>query len=134
LRCGLDYRRSYRVAGRALRILADRERSARELTPDVLDAAAVDVLGEPLANDPGDLALALDPDAIVATRTAAGGAAPAAVDEMADEIESRRAALVAAAESHLARFDGAETALRERCRALARGDTTDVTREQRGSG
>ena len=43
--------------GRALRILADHERSARELTPDVLGAAAaVDVLGEPLANDPGDLA------------------------------------------------------------------------------
>ena len=125
LRCGLDYRRSYRVAGRALRMLADRERSARELTPDVLDAAAVEVLGQPLANDPGDLSSALDPGDIVATRTAVGGAAPGAVEEMADEIERRRAALVAAAEAHLARFGVAETALRERCRALAGSVTSE---------
>ena len=125
LRCGLDYRRSYRVAGRALRILAEQGRSARELTPDVLDAAAVEILGEPLSNDPGDLASALDPDAIVATRTAVGGAAPAAVEEMADEIESRRAALVTAAEARLAHFDAAEATLRERCRALAGSVTND---------
>ena len=134
LRCGLDYRRSYRVAGRALRILAEHGRSARELTPDVLDAAAVEILGEPLSNDPGDLSPALDPDAIVATRTAVGGAAPAAVEEMADEIESRRALLVTAAEAHLTHFDAAEATLRKRCRALAGGDTTDVTSSQGGLG
>ncbi len=124
-RCGLDYRRAYLVAGRALSLLADTGAPARQLTPDVLDAAAVEVIGGPLAKDPGDLSEALDPEAIVATRSAPGGAAPAAVDEMADEIDSRRRALVAAAEAYLARFDAAETALRERVRALAGEGTTD---------
>jgi argininosuccinate lyase len=125
VRCGLDYRRAYRVAGRALQILAERGQPARELTPDLLDAAAVEVLGAPLAHDPGDLSAVLDPDGIVATRTAVGGAAPAAVDEMADEIESRRSALAAAAEARLAHFDDAETALRARCRALAGSGPSD---------
>ena len=124
-RCGLDYRRAYRVAGRALRMLADGGAPARQLTPDVLDAAALEVLGEPLATDPGDLSDALDPDAIVATRSAAGGAAPAAVDEMVDEIDHRQRALVASAAACLARFAAAETALRERVRVLARAGTTD---------
>jgi argininosuccinate lyase len=131
-RCGLDYRRAYRVAGRALRGLAERGQAARDLTPDVLEAAAVDVLGEPLATDPGDLGAALDPAEIVATRTAVGGAAPAAVDEMADEIDGRRLALAAAAEGHLARFGAAETALRRRCRALAWDGTEDGTADGTG--
>jgi argininosuccinate lyase len=121
LRCGLDYRRAYRVAGRALQLTADRGRPARELSTDDLHAAAVEVLGERLAPDPGDLSAALDPDAIVATRAAVGGAAPAAVDEMADEIERRGRALVAAAGDHLARFEAAESALRARCQKLAQG-------------
>ena len=124
-RCGLDYRRAYRVAGRALRILADRGLPAGELTSDVLDAAAVEVTGGPLAADPGDLGDALDPLAVVATRSAVGGAAPAAVDGMVDEVERRQRALVAAAEAHLARFLVAETALRERLRALARDGSPD---------
>ena len=61
----------------------------------------------------------------MATRSALGGAAPAAVDEMVDEIERRQRALVAAAEAHLARFLVAETALRERLRALARDGSPD---------
>ena len=127
-RCGLDYRRAYLVAGRALRLLADTGAPARQLTPDVLDAAAAEVIGGPLAKDPGDLGEALDPEAIVATRSAPGGAAPAAVDEMADEIDSRRRALVAAAEAYLARFDAAETALRETASARRQGRRNDGPR------
>ena len=51
VRCGLDYRR-LPVAGRALRILAERGQPARELTPDLLGAAAVEVLGQPLSQRP----------------------------------------------------------------------------------
>jgi argininosuccinate lyase len=120
-RCGLDYRRAYRVAGRALRMMTDRGASARELTADVLHSAAVEVLGEPLPADPGDLGAVLDPAAIVATRSALGGAAPAAVDAMVEEIERRTEALVAAAEARRARFEAAETALRGRIRVLADG-------------
>ena len=73
LRCGLDY--AAPTASPAGPCGSWPTGSARELTPDLLGAAAVEVLGQPLSNDPGDLAAALDPDAIVATRTTAGGAA-----------------------------------------------------------
>ena len=62
------------------------------------------------------------------------GWSSADVDAMADEIETRRAALVAEAESRLARFQAAETALRERCRALARGAADEVVADERGLG
>jgi argininosuccinate lyase len=101
--------------------MTDRGASARELTADVLHSAAVEVLGEPLPADPGDLGAVLDPAAIVATRSALGGAAPAAVDAMVEEIERRTEALVAAAEARRARFEAAETALRGRIRVLADG-------------
>ena len=131
-RCGLDYRRAYRVAGRALRMLADRG----------LPAARADVGRARRGGGRGDGRAAgrrpwrsrrrARSLAVVATRSAVGGAAPAAVDEMVDEIERRQRALVAAAEAHLARFLVAETALRERLRALAR--TAARTEEDRGDG
>ena len=74
--CGLDYRRAYQVVGQAVRALAEDGKSARQLTSDVLDAAAREVIGRSLALDPGVLAAVLDPAAIVATRVATGGAAP----------------------------------------------------------
>jgi argininosuccinate lyase len=71
LETGLDYRTAYRVVGRAA-----------GLDAAALDAAAHEVLGRPLGVD---VAYALDPVAAVATRTIAGGAAPAPMDAMLTE-------------------------------------------------
>ena len=126
LRFGLDYRRSYQVVGRAVQALATAGRAAADLTPADLDAAAQDVLGRPLAIEPSELAAVLDPAAIVATRVALGGAAPSAVDAMADELEARRQVVVQAATARLARFAAAESALRERTvRLRGRGPLLD---------
>ena len=51
----------------------------------MLDAAAHEVLGIPLRLPTDVLANALDPDAIVATRTGLGGAAPGPVNVMISE-------------------------------------------------
>ncbi len=119
VRCGLDYRRSYQVIGQAVRTLADEGRAARDLTPARVDAAARQVLGRPLTIDADDLAAALDPAAIVATRATSGGAAPEAVDEMVEEIEHRAAELAQVTEAHLARFAAAEAGVRARARQLS---------------
>ena len=97
-----------------MQALATAGRAAADLTPADLDAAAQDVLGRPLAIEPSELAAVLDPAAIVATRVALGGAAPSAVDAMADELEARRQVVVQAATARLARFAAAESVLRER--------------------
>src|SRR5262249_43657829 len=48
VRCGLDYRRAYHIAGRAVRALADDGKSGRQLTSADIDAAACEVLGHTL--------------------------------------------------------------------------------------
>jgi argininosuccinate lyase len=124
--CGLDYRRAYHVAGRAIRALAADGLSARQLTSARVDAAAIEVLGHPLAIGDDALVPVLDPDSIVATRLATGGAAPAAVDAMVDEIERRVDDLVGMAQIRLAGFAAAEADVRARARQLA--DVSDRVR------
>ena len=124
--CGLDYRRAYHVAGRAIRALADDGQSARQLTSARVDTAAIEVLGHPLSIGDDALAAVLDPGSIVATRVATGGAAPAAVDAMVDEIERRVDDLVGMAQIRLERFATAEARVRARARQLA--DVSDRAR------
>jgi argininosuccinate lyase len=113
----LDYRTAYRVVGVAVRRAAASGRRGVDLTSDDLTQAALDVTGTPVHIDPATLDQVLDPAAIVATRTATGGAAPGPVQAMVDEVRAaaeelrrlgdqrRRAFAVAAAEirGHAAR-------------------------------
>ncbi|MFU8868676.1 argininosuccinate lyase [Natronococcus sp.] len=82
---------------------------------EALEAAAGDVLGEPLESfvDPAAVEDALDPEASVASRDSRGGPAPEAV---ADQLESAREALAADEATHTATdeaLEDAHAALRE---------------------
>ena len=74
---GLDYRSAYRVVGRAA--------AAGTLDSAALDAAAVELLGRPLALDAAFVAAALDPVAALGSRVVPGGAAPEPMDAMLHE-------------------------------------------------
>jgi argininosuccinate lyase len=82
---GLDYRSAYRVVGRAVAHASERGEGPEALDAGALDAAAVELLGRPLAIDAAVIADALDPAAAIASRTVPGGAAPAPMDAMLDE-------------------------------------------------
>jgi argininosuccinate lyase len=106
--CGVDYRTAYRIVGVAVRRLAAEGGTAGDLRPTLLDEIAVEQLGRPLAIDAETLADALDPMAIVATRTAPGGAAPEPMEAMLDEVAADAAVLAAAARERLEAADRAE--------------------------
>ena len=125
VRAGLDYRSAYQVVGTAVRTLASDGRAARDLTPADVDTAAREVLGRPIAIEAADLAPVLDPAAIVASRTAVGGAAPSAVDAMVQEIRGRVDDLEAATRARVAGFDAAEVELRARTRRLSTLEPTE---------
>ena len=113
---GLPYRSAYRIVGRAVAAAADSGRGPEALDAGALELAAREVLGRPIAVDPALVARALDPEAALATRTVAGGAAPEPMDAMLGEC---RAAIERARVWHAAERAAVETAERELL-ALAR--------------
>lgn len=84
-RAGLDYRTAHTVVGRAVR-LALSEDEERPLTAALLDAAAQEVIGQPLALSEAEVQAVLEPAAIVAARQGPGGAAPEPVRAMLREV------------------------------------------------
>jgi len=108
---GLDYRSAYQVVAHAVRATAADGGSGRDITPERLDAAAVAVLGTPLDLDLDELADVVDPVAIVATRTAMGGAAPETVRDMATRFRSAAVQRLADARERRERLASAEAAL-----------------------
>lgn len=117
--CGLDYRSAYRVVGDAVRSAAAQGLAAVDLDGTALDAAAVRVLGRPLGLAGRDLADALDPAAVVATRTGPGGAAPDVVRAMAARLADDAAALTSSVAARRAGFAAAEDALLAHARSHA---------------
>jgi argininosuccinate lyase len=81
-RCAIDYRTAYLVVGETVRTASRAGLRGVDITGRMLDESAVALRGRPLGLDGTDLTEVLDPRQIVMTRTARGGAAPAAVDEM----------------------------------------------------
>lgn len=110
--CAIDYRSAYRTVGTAIRRLAAEGRAALDMTTADLDAAANEVIGRPLSLHPSDLADALDPARIVATRQAPGGAAPEPMAEMIVDIRTQADALRQSAERRMRQFEQAELAVR----------------------
>lgn len=121
LTTGIDYRSAYHVVGNTVRTASREGLRGIDVTTEMLDAAAADVGIDPLGLDPGELAEVLDPGNIVATRTAAGGAAPVEVAEMAARFQGQAQRLISEAEAETARFAQAESALVEKARALVNG-------------
>lgn len=89
LEAGLDYRAAHRVMGLVVRTAIEEGVPAQTITSDMLDQAAVELLGHPLGLPEATIAQALDPAAIVGTRTGLGGAAADPVRAMIAECRQR---------------------------------------------
>lgn len=116
LATGLDTHTAHRIVGQAVRTAIQNDRS---LNQELLDQAAEQVTGQTLGLSQAQLAPALEPQAIVATRTGPGGAAPTAVQAM---ITAYRLTLTEAQDWRLAaenRLATATTRLLARARELA---------------
>jgi argininosuccinate lyase len=116
LATGIDIGAAHRIVGQAIRAALQ---AAQPLNPEWLDQAANNVIGRPLNLSQAQIAPALDPLAIVETRTGPGGAAPASVQKM---IETYRTSMAEAASWRLEavnRLTRAEARLLERVRELS---------------
>jgi argininosuccinate lyase len=120
--CGLDYRTAYRLVGTAVRRAAATGRRGADIDPALLDEIAAELLGHPLGLDPDALAAAMEWEAIVATRTAVGGAAREPVEAMVAETGERARRLLTVADQRAAAYADAEAGLRERAREAAGRD------------
>ena len=119
LSCDLDYRSAYHLVGSAVRTASRQGLRGIDITSEMLDAAAEEVCGRALGLDAARLADVLDPRNIVATRTAAGGAAPSVVAEMAARYQHHAEQLVIRSELQIQEFDTTEAALVAEAREVA---------------
>ena len=116
--CGLDYRTAYQVVGVAVRRAHAAGLRGLDLDGQMLDAAAKEYTGEPIGLAGRDLSDVLDPRRIVETRTAAGGAAPLVVEQMAASCRQQAAELGALARARTRTYADAERALLARAAQL----------------
>jgi len=120
-RCQIDYRTAYVVVGETARAASRQGLRGVDITGEMLDDAAREHCGAPLGLTGTDLKAVLDPRQIVMTRTAVGGAAPAAVDAMIASCRAEVAGLKEAAARRRSGLDQAEAELLAR----AKGETGD---------
>ena len=116
---GVDYRTAYHVVGQAVRAASREGLTGLDLTPEMLDDSAEAICGRRLGLDAAELAEALDPRRIVATRRATGGASPGEVKSMAEQFSDHAARLRARAVEAQERYARAEERLLDRARELA---------------
>jgi argininosuccinate lyase len=116
--CRIDYRSAYLIVGHAVRAAGAQGLRGIDLTGEMLDNASVEQQGRPLGLAGHDLSAVLDPGLIVATRSARGGAAPAAVEAMVESCRAASVALRADADKWRSSFAGAEESLLDRARHL----------------
>ncbi len=112
--CKIDYRTAYRVVGETVGMASRSGLRGIDITSSMIDQAAAKVGCPRLSIDPVKLARALDPKAIVATRTAPGGAAPGVVAAMAHENAALAKRYGRIAKKKLAGFEDVEKRLVER--------------------
>jgi argininosuccinate lyase len=118
---GVDYRTAYVVVGNVVREAARAGIPGSAITGAMIDAAAEAHTGRTWGLADHDLAPLLDPRAIVATRTAEGGAAPSAIAAMVAQLRERLTELDARARERAERHRAAEEALLVTARAAAAG-------------
>ena len=105
LTTGLDYRTAYRVVGETVKTASRNGLRGIDIDSAAIDEAAQRIGGHPLALDADELTAVLDPRAIVATRTASGGAAPDVVAAMAERNVAAARSQTAQAAEQLIRFE-----------------------------
>ena len=123
LRCGLDYRAAYLVVGEVVRDASRRGVRGVDITSEDLDQAALSVVGRSLDLDAEEIRNVLDPRAIVATRSALGGAAPEAVETMTEEYLAKAVDLGYRANHALEKYAAAEARLLAEAEQVAAGRT-----------
>jgi argininosuccinate lyase len=119
--CDVDYRTAYEVVGVAVREASAAGLRGVDVTGARLDAVAVDLVGRPLGLADRDLTEVLDPRHIVETRTAAGGAAPPVVEDMAASCSASATEFAELAHVRRSDFRAASTALVDRAAEAASG-------------
>jgi argininosuccinate lyase len=127
-RFGADYRTAHRVVGRAIH---DQREARSALDSPALARASAEVVGQSWLLDDAELHAAIDPRALVYSRTALGGAAPSSVAPMLARIRQRADELRAEVEARRLAIDRAESAVRLRAAELADGTAQGSAR---GSG
>ncbi|MCW2616194.1 MAG: argininosuccinate lyase [Frankiales bacterium] len=119
--CDLDYRTAYQVVGVAVRRASTGGLRGIDIDGAMLDAAAQEHAGRPIGLTGRDLTEVLDPRHIVETRTAAGGAAPPVVEQMAASCRREAQELAALAAGRLEGFARSEQELLVTAGRLADG-------------
>jgi argininosuccinate lyase len=107
----LSFRRAHAVATAVVKLAASEGVAAEAISPELVDRAAREVVGERLELNADDVSRALDPVRFVEVRTVIGGPAP---EETGRAIGERRAAHARAAAAHRDRA----VKVRERLHAL----------------
>jgi argininosuccinate lyase len=81
-RANMSYRTAHRIVARAVLLAVESQRDATGIDADLLDRAAVEMIGKPLGLDATVVAEALDPRKFVDHHAVTGGPAPAEVTRM----------------------------------------------------
>ena len=121
IRFGLAFRTTHRVVGTLVRLADERGIQPTNLTPDLVEEAAMEVIGRPLGVDSAILREVLDTRRLVAARTLLGGPAPAPMLVQLRKAEELRDAGVGAVGQRRRAIAAAEEALFARAQTLASG-------------
>lgn len=118
LECGVDYRTAYRIVGDVVKTASKAGKRGVDIDVLSIQEAAQRVAGLNLSLNPKELAAALDPRNIVASRSCIGGAAPDIVTAMSERYKEEAKGLAAYAARELAHFDEIERNLLERAEQI----------------
>jgi argininosuccinate lyase len=126
IRFDLAFRTTHRIIGTLVRLADERGLTPSQLTPALLDDAAMRIIGRPLAIDAAALRQVLDTRALVAARTLAGGPAPEPMRVQLETATERCDQAAGAVSERRRAIADAEAALFARARELASGGPTRV--------
>ncbi len=127
---GLNYRDAHRVVGWVVRHAVERGMPLAKVGSDLIDQAAQSLLGRPLALPPEVVARAVDPVAIVASRSGPGGAAREPMLDMIAECRATARAAAGRCAATVARLATAEDTLVKHATALAAARPGNGSRPQ----
>jgi argininosuccinate lyase len=130
---GISYRAAHRIVGTAVRLAVEGGAPRAEISAELLDAAARTVLGHTVTVPAELLRTVSDPAAIVATRTARGGAAPDAIRGMLEDCRRGLTVATAWAKETPVRLDAREQQLLARAAELASGHGAPASAAAQGS-
>ncbi len=119
---GLNYRTAHRIVGLAIRLALDRQEHVGAIPSDLLDEAAQQVIGRPLALPQAVLHELDDPHTIVATRQGLGGAAEEPVGVMLSQCRTHLQAAHGWRQAVAERLDSSEKNLLELATTFAKAN------------